>query len=368
MRAKGAQLPLRILQRLTRLRRDFLQANPLAVYGVYTKRGLDRPRIMAHSSKQPDAALAAHSALVDSLYAQSGAVGWGLPQEAFQSALCRCVAKALPPAADSSAVVTLLHTLHLEDLVLTCACSEGSDTAWEHFVATYRGYLRSAAAVILRCPNGSPQAIELADSLFSDLYGIAEEKPGHGSLFRYFHGRSSLKTWLRAVLAQRNIDRIRATRRFADMEDDDVTAVVERSRPQVTHSLDPHRERYARLLRRALAAALATLDPRDGHRLNFYYREEKTLAEIGRILGEHESSVSRNLERLRRSIRASVESILRGGFSPSNGHAAEPGLSDAQIALCFEYGSEDTGVNLDSLLPPAAAPAPVPPNPPRKRP
>ena len=30
------------------------------------------------------------------------------------------------------------------------------------------------------------------------------------SLFRYFHGRSSLTTWLRAVLAQRHVDRLRS--------------------------------------------------------------------------------------------------------------------------------------------------------------
>src|SRR5262249_5843129 len=193
----------------------------------------------------------------------------------------------------------------------------------------------------------------LADSLFADLYGLADGKPGHGSLFRYFHGRSSLKTWLRAVLAQRHIDRIRATRRFTDFEDDDAASAVERSAPAAILPLDPHRERYLRLLRRALHSALAAIDPRDTQRLHLYYREDKTLAEIGRILGEHESSVSRNLDRVRRSLRASVESFLRAGIPVSNGSPAEAGLSDAQIAVCFEYASEDSGINLDSLFPPA---------------
>src|SRR5262249_19807783 len=206
-------------------------ANPFQACGVYTRDSFVSPASMADSSKQSGAVLAAHAKLVASLYAQSGAARWGVSAECFQSALTRCVAKAVPPSAESSAVAALLGTLHLEDLVLSCACTEGSEAAWEHFVAMYRGYLRSAAAVVLRCPNGSPQAIDLSDSLFSDLYGLAEGKPGHGSLFRYFHGRSSLKTWLRAVLAQRHIDGIRASRRFSDLEDGDVAAVVERSRP-----------------------------------------------------------------------------------------------------------------------------------------
>ena len=326
---------------------------------------------MADSSKQPNAVLAANAALVASLYTQSSASRWGLSPDSFHSALAHCLSKSLPPSADSSAISALLGTLHLEDLVLSCACSEGSEPAWEHFVATYRGYLRSAAAVILRCPHGSPQAVDLADSLFSDLYGLAGEKPGHGSLFRYFHGRSSLKTWLRAVLAQRHIDRIRATRRFTDLEDGEATAAVERSSSLSPHSLDPHRDRYLRLLRRALTAALAVLDPRDTQRLHLYYREDKTLADIGRTLGEHESSVSRNLERIRRSLRASVETLLRQGFAVSNGSAAEPGLSDAQISLCVEYAAEDTGLSLDSLFPSATvSPAPPTPGPApgRKRP
>ena len=94
---------------------------------------------------------------------------------------------------------------------------EGCEAAWEHFFAQYRAYLRSAAAAILRCQSGSAEACELADSLFSELYGLAAGKGCERSLFRYFHGRSSLKTWLRAILAQRHIDSIRAGRRFEDL-------------------------------------------------------------------------------------------------------------------------------------------------------
>src|SRR5262249_28833078 len=128
----------------------------------------------------------------------------------------------------------------------------------------------------------------------------------------------------------------------------------ERASPLNPEPPDPHRDRYLRLLRRALNSALAALEARDMQRLNLYYREDRTLAEIGRLLNEHESSVSRNLERVRRSLRASVESILRAGFGANNGSPAEPGLSDAQIALCFEYAADDGSVNLDSLLPPIA--------------
>ena len=40
-------------------------------------------------------------------------------------------------------------------------------------------------------------ARELADSLYADLYGVEQRDGERQSLFRYFHGRSSLATWLR---------------------------------------------------------------------------------------------------------------------------------------------------------------------------
>src|SRR6266849_326308 len=152
--------------------------------------------------------------LLAQLFAESGGAGWGLQLDSFTAVLARSVRKRFGEAPPASAkLAEFLSTLHLQDLALASACAEGRTAAWEHFVGTYRSYLRSAAAAILRCPAVSPAAVDLADSLFADLYGLADAARPR-SLFRYFHGRSSLKTWLRAVLAQRHVDAIRAGRRF----------------------------------------------------------------------------------------------------------------------------------------------------------
>ena len=104
---------------------------------------------------------------------------------------------------------------------LATACLEGSETAWEYFVQEYRGYLRSAAGAISKASRIGANPQELADSLFSDLFGLMDGKRGERSLFRYFHGRSSLKTWLRTVLAQRYVDQIRAQRRWQSLDAED---------------------------------------------------------------------------------------------------------------------------------------------------
>jgi RNA polymerase sigma-70 factor (ECF subfamily) len=302
----------------------------------------------------PASFLAENAALVDSLYAKSSASRWDLSQAQFHAAVTRSVRKhfacgTLTPAR----LEEYLAALHLEDLTLAAACVSGCEAAWEHFVAVYRGYLRSAAAAVLRRRADSPEAQELADSLFAELYGLADGKTGERSLFRYFHGRSSLKTWLRAVLAQRHIDAVRAGRRFVSVDDGETGR--ERFEPRrvlfLESPADPHRERYLRIFRRALDVALARLDPRDSERLRLYYAEEQTLADIGRRLDEHESSVSRNLERIRRDLRRIVEEMLREGQAPANGFAGETGLSDAEIVVCFEYAAEEAPIDLDSSLP-----------------
>jgi RNA polymerase sigma factor (sigma-70 family) len=307
--------------------------------------------------------LANHSALVDRLLAESGGCSWGLTRGGFVGALERSARKRFSDgAANPQEIEAYLGALHLQDLALATACIDGHAEAWEQFVAAYRGYLRAAAGAILRSSVGSPAACELADSLFAELYGLSDAKRGERSLLRYFHGRSSLKTWLRAVLAQRHVDAIRAGRRFSELEDDDANASAARHHSQSgSHQespADPHRERYVALFTRALHVEFGLLDPRDHQRLRLYYAEERTLAEIGRVLGEHESSVSRNLERTRRELRHAVETALRKDRAATNGASPEPGLSDEQIALCLEYASEDAPIDLDKLFAPPAPSTP----------
>src|ERR1700676_1497255 len=227
-----------------------------------------------------------HQPLLNQLFADSGAASWGLQRDQFAAALELSATRRFgdePPA--TAEIEVYLSALHLQDLALACACAEGRANAWDYFVSNFRRYLRSAAGAILRCPPDSPASCELADSLFADLYGLGQG-PNRSSLFRYFHGRSSLKTWLRAVLAQRHVDSIRASRRFTDIDGADghatISAAPSATRTQLRNAnpgplQDPHRPELVALLRRALEVALALLDARDRERLRLYYAADETL-------------------------------------------------------------------------------------------
>src|SRR6266436_5705078 len=93
------------------------------------------------------------ASLLNWLYAQSQAGRWEIPRERFAAALERSARKALTPGTVTpQKLQNYLRALHLEDLALAVACADGGEAAWEHFFASYRTYLRAAAAVILHYP------------------------------------------------------------------------------------------------------------------------------------------------------------------------------------------------------------------------
>ena len=304
-----------------------------------------------------DRFLAQYTRLTGVLHAEAMCTRWGLAHEAFAEGLRRSAEKRFGGAhPDPSEVEAYLKSLHLEDLALACACSEGIEKAWEFFMAHFRQDLRHAASAILRASGRADdaRAAELADSLYAELYGVRSSADGRRkSLFEYFHGRSKLSTWLRAVLAQRQVDIFRTSGRTvsleAEMEGEAPREFADRTESFRADS-DPDRERYLGRFDRALSVSLAGLTPRERMILACYYVDQLTLAEIGRLLREHESTVSRHLERMRRALRESVTQELQRETPARDGSLAEPPLDAAQIELAFEYAVEDWPFDLSKAL------------------
>jgi len=304
-----------------------------------------------------------HNQLVPRLYERSGAARWGVSRERFGEALERSVAKTFREAADPRPddIRAHLESLHVTDLALACACAEGVPAAWDHFIAEFRPGLYATGRAMT---HDEPTARELADSLYAELYGLEEREGRRRSLFEYFHGRSTLATWLRSVLAQRHVDRIRETRRLVSFDDTGgASASAEfRADPErgpatfglrrpgagtradpalgASQPADPDRRPLLGLFLRTLSACIAALAPADRLRLSYYYLHDLTLAQIGRLLHEHESSVSRKLERARRALRAEVERRLRDDHR----------LGEADIRQCYEDALSGGAFDLGRLM------------------
>ncbi len=270
--------------------------------------------------------------VVQRLYTKAGAGRWGLSVDRFRLTLEMSAAKAGTAESARTDVERYLTSLHLEDLALATACADGVEAAWAHFVRVHRPVLYRAADAIDR----TGAAREAADSLYAELFGLSERDGERRSLFRYFHGRSSLATWLRAVLSQRYVDGIRRTRRLEPLPDEDAPDTI----PSKMDSAQPDRGRFVLAITAAITAAIGRLADRDRLRLACYYAQDLTLAQIGRLLREHEATTSRHLSRTRRVIREDVEEQLRRN-----------GMSDAEIAECFTSVANDPGpLNVSELL------------------
>ena len=271
------------------------------------------------------------AALAERLFRQAKAERWRLPQAAFTAALETSCAKAFRGAMRRRRARSPATSRRFISKISRWPVPARSVTARPGTTSCWRCGRDSIAPPTRSIRSGT--ARELADSLYADLYGLDQRGGARQSLLRYFHGRSSLATWLRAVLAQRHVDRVRVDRRTEPLPEE----LAGRASPAAA---DPDCVRFVDMLRSALEIAVARLEPRDRLRLRCYYAQQLTLAQTGTLLKEHEATTSRQLARTRKIIRDGVEQELRAR-----------GLKDAEIARCFECATEDVGAtNLDEML------------------
>ncbi len=193
--------------------------------------------------------------------------------------------------------------LQLEDLALATACARGSEAAWEEFHQRYRRFLVDLAG-----------DCDTADQIIAELY----ERQ-----IAAYRGRSSLKGWLRAVAWQAKVDRRRRESRLTPLE----TLPVEPARTE--HPENFERRDDAARLARALRAAIDRLEPGRRLLLSWYYCDQMRLAGIARLRGVHESTISRELDAVRKELRKQVERRLRA-----------EGLSSERIAECFRHAAD----------------------------
>lgn len=276
------------------------------------------------------------AAVVKRLHQKANAGKWSVTPDRFGGVLASSVSHAFPGGTSAAAAERYASALQLEDLALATACADGNEAAWEHFIREHRPVLYRAADAIDR----TGAAREAADALYADLFGMSERDGQRRSLFRYFHGRSTLATWLRAVLAQRYVDIVRRARRFESIEPGDEPSPA---RAASTDDVPVERRRFLELTRRALQAAVDRLEPRERLRLACYHAHGLTLAQIARTLREHEATTSRHLARTRLAIREHIERQLK----------QDEGMSEAEVAECLASVMNDAGtLDLAEILPP----------------
>lgn len=249
------------------------------------------------------------------LYDRSDAQRFGFTREEFCEMLAEVTRQSLVSLGD----------LRLDDLILARACARGNEDAWRHFVSLYREKLYRAAAAMARVDSVGR---ELADTFYANLFGtrIGEDGLRVSKLASYL-GRGSLEGWLRMVLAQDYVNRFRSERRFVEFVE-----AADIREPNVDASDNAK-------LAEATDTALTTLSSEERFLLCAHYLDGRTLAEIGRMLSLHESTISRRMEKIIAALRKKILRVLR-----------DAGISRREAEEMLEADVRDLTLNIRERL------------------
>jgi len=266
------------------------------------------------------------ASLAATLYEKSDCLKFGLTRERFAVILEEVATKYLPTDASTQDIQEFCSTLRIEDLALARACADGSERAWEVFMHRFREKLYDIAGYIAK---ESSAARELADSLYADLYGTTTREGKRVCKLASYTGRGSLDGWLRTVLAQEYVNRYRKQKRLVSLEEENEEGQqFAAPEHEPVSSVDPRIEA-------ATDDALAALPAEDRFVLAAYYLDDRTLAEIARMLSVHESTISRKLDKLAKSLRKQILAGLakRGMQRRQAQEALEVDVRDLQVAV-----------------------------------
>jgi RNA polymerase sigma-70 factor, ECF subfamily len=271
--------------------------------------------------------------LISSAYSEGhmrfGELGLELP--AYKRRIHAILKKHLGPSPSPEAAVSFVKSLHGRDLYLAIACAQyspGNDssangtaehasTAWKVLESAYKGFVYDLVRFFYR-PSFISQ--DLADNIIADLF--LPDRSGMSRIASY-DGRSSLSTWLRVIVCHRSINaqRCSSTAKTTDIQPDlpDEPALQ-------NIEMTMRARRYGSALEDALACACRNLTPRERLILLWRYEDGLQLGQIAKLLGIHQSNVTRQMERMQSKLRDDVVNIL----------CAKHGLSRPAIKECLE--------------------------------
>ena len=248
-------------------------------------------------------------------------------------------------AAIPSQSADFFRSLQLRDLALAQACALGHELAWQQFMNRYRDMLRRAAISIT---SSATLGRELADSLYAELYGLTERgERRRVSPLTYYSGRGSLKGFLRATLAQRNVDHHRRTHRETPLTTEEF--------PDTSPDPTPTPETLTQLSR-TLEVTLGELVAEDRFLLTAWFLDRRTLLEISRILGVHEATVSRRLQRLTARVHDALRTNLQAlGVSKAKADealATDPRDLEVNLRLFLQASQRETFLEQETYTEP----------------
>lgn len=271
---------------------------------------------------------------LDSLIASAYAEGrarfgeLGLALSVFTARINSILAKHLGPEPAPEEALAFVKSLHGRDLYLATACAQSSPgganpaeqyagDAWKMLETSYKGFVCDLVRFFYR-PSFASQ--DLGDNIVADLF--LPDRSGASRIASY-DGRSSLSTWLRVIVCNRAIN---AQRCSANAKTTDIQPEVPDAPALENIEMTVRARRYGSALEDSLACACSRLTPRERLILLWRYEDGLQLGQIAKLLGIHQSNVTRQLDRMQSKLRDDVVTVL----------STKHGLSRSAIKECLE--------------------------------
>jgi RNA polymerase sigma factor (sigma-70 family) len=256
------------------------------------------------------------------------------------------VQKNLGMSASDSEALAFVRRLHLCDLYLATACAKESlgfteeldrptsrnysSLAWKALEREYKVFVHGLSRFFFRQHFlGS----DLAGNLLAELF--LPDRFGNSRIMSY-DGRSSLCTWLRVILANRAIN-LQRGKAYAQSEEIDAGIPDQPSFVNIDRMI--RSRQYGDRVADAMRFAFTQLAPLERLVLLWRYEDGLQLAQIAKLLGIHQSNVSRRLRRLHRTLRNRIVASL----------TTRHRLSQAAIEECLDDIVENPYLNISIL-------------------
>jgi RNA polymerase sigma factor (sigma-70 family) len=180
----------------------------------------------------------------------------------------------------------------VSDLELAKACCRGDEAAWQEFRDRYFTYIRDFARRFVH----ERAAADVADQVIADLWQRAR--------LAQYDGRSTLKTWLGAVVAHAAINAGKVERRTTAL----TPQMWERASMTAGVAADQESSRAFTVL---VERAIGELTADNKLLLLLYYEQGLTLDEMAIVLGGSKATLSRRLSGLRSALRDAIDANAR---------------------------------------------------------
>jgi RNA polymerase sigma-70 factor, ECF subfamily len=174
------------------------------------------------------------------------------------------------------------------DLVRRCLADQAD--AWNELITRYRASMIDLAARVLPRPD----AADLVDAVISDLW--------HRRKLAGYEARSSLRTWLGAVVVNASLNARRAANARPDTLPHDGS-----TEPAAVDPPAAETQEFAAVLHDAIASLPAGVKAI----VLMYYEQQLSLDEISRLVGSSKSTLSRTLRSAREAIAVKADELAR---------------------------------------------------------